>query len=709
MAGKNAERVPAVSEGKVGEDQTKYAQTPAGYQALWKTEFDESDKFLEKFHKQANETLKRYIDDRTGMNTGGAYEKRTNLFNSSIRTKQAMMFGNRPKTDVVRKYDDTDDDVGRVSAEMMQRVLNSSAEEPDDNFVAANEHVLDDFLTVSFGVSKHRYEAELRKAEAVPAVMEPQVDEMTGAPMKHGNGRPMLVEKAPAVPAHDEKVWENVATDYFHWRDVKWSECKVWEEMRWASFRTPMTRKQLVDRFGKKGEKVPLNYGKRDREDVEHKDEQENFPWDRAEVWEIWSKEHGKVFWFVRGMRAILEVEDDPYELAAFWPFQKWMMDGLTTSKMLPKPIYLIAQDMYLEIETLTTRIGLLQKALRVVGVFDETFKDALQNLMEETDENAMVAVPEWAMFAERGGMDGAVSWFPVEQVAKVLTELRQQRQEDKGLLFEITGDSDIMRGQTDPRETLGAQQIKSRFASARMQRNQDMFAEYVSEGQTIRAEMIAKFYEPDELKRRSNIMSTKDAEYADQAIELLKTEGVNNYRIAVKSDQLALTDFASKKQDRVEFLTGMTTFFKEAGPIVAADPLLFTLFGEALKAYAAGFRGMDALESCIDKYISAKEKQMQAMQQGGGPPGVDPAVQAQQLKNEQTQMQGQQQQEKHGMEMQKIQAETQQHTQEAQVDTQSTIMQARAQAQADALSAASGAMGQPAPRSKVRPSGGRR
>jgi hypothetical protein len=69
---------------------------------------------------------------------------------------------------------------------------------------------------------------------------------------------------------------------------------------------------------------------------------------------------------------------------------------------------------------------------------------------------------------------------MPVDQAVAILNSLYEARARQKAIIDELTGISDIVRGDTDPNETMGAQQLKSNYASIRLQRMQKEVQRYV-------------------------------------------------------------------------------------------------------------------------------------------------------------------------------------------------------------------------------------
>ena len=69
-----------------------------------------------------------------------------------------------------------------------------------------------------------------------------------------------------------------------------------------------------------------------------------------------------------------------------------------------------------------------------------------------------MVPISNWAAF---GGTKDVIIWMPIDMIAQTITALVTLRKQIIEDIYQIMGLSDIMRGATDPHETLGAQQLK--------------------------------------------------------------------------------------------------------------------------------------------------------------------------------------------------------------------------------------------------------
>jgi predicted HAD superfamily Cof-like phosphohydrolase len=87
-----------------------------------------------------------------------------------------------------------------------------------------------------------------------------------------------------------------------------------------------------------------------------------------------------------------------------------------------------------------------------------------------------------------------------------VLEALYKSREQTKQTIYEIIGLSDIMRGATKATETLGAQELKSRWGSVRLQRMQKEVQRFVRDILRLKGEVIAEHYEPELLSEMTQI-----------------------------------------------------------------------------------------------------------------------------------------------------------------------------------------------------------
>ena len=581
------------------ESSKDFADTPQGMAQRWSAEIEASKKELEKFQEKADKITRRYLDKRDDWQEE---QSRVNLFWSTTKVLLSLLYARPPRASVARSFLDADDDQARVAGQIMQRLLNRSFDDNVSDWDATVRQGIEDWLVVGMGQLWERYEVET-VVEEIPA----QFDPLTGE------------EIAPAS-TYERIVNEDAPCDYVYWKDFFWSPARTWPEVRWVARRVYMTKDQLVKRFGEEIAKiVPTSSTK--PKDIN--DGQPGFDvWSKAEVYEIWCKENKRVYWLAKGCEVILDYKDDPLGLDKFFPCPKPLIANVTSSNFMPRADYVFAEDQFNELDEINTRITWLTRAAKVVGVYDKS-ADGIQRMFNQAAENQLIPVDNWAMFSESGGIKGKVDWVPIDQVVNAIERLRQYRQDKTVQIYEVLGISDVMRGSSRASETATAQQIKAQFGSTRIQLMQFYIAEWITEALRIKAEIIAKHFQPETILQRSNILRTPDGQYAQPAIQLIKDEQLAEYRISIEADSMAAMDWAAERDAAVQFMQGLGAFISQVSPMAQAVPGAAPYLLRLLQWSVSKFRVSGEIEGILDQAIA------QMQNAGLQPPQPSPLQQA--------------------------------------------------------------------------------
>ena len=642
------------------ENASEFANTPKGLQQRWQIEIATQRENLREFRKRGQEAVKRFLGEHRPTETRGL-----NLFHSDVKVVRSMLYAKLPSVDVSRRFNDPDDDIGRVTAEMEERLLNTDIDRDDDGFKSALKYALEDWTLPGLGVARIRYDAEFEAVPGKPAITRP--DPETGEE----------TEVAPAVPEGEKVSDEDVETIYVHWEDFLFGPGKTWHDVQWVDFGTPMTEEPFTQRFGKKAWRKAPKKSSETGPDGKALSDDVKKAWAEVYVHEIWDKATRKVIWLVEGAGEVLDVEDDPLGLIEFFPCPKPLMRNVVTGKVEPRPDHEIAKNQYDLVEDMDVRLRRLIWYARVRGAYDKANAPELGRIFD-AGEGDMIGVEKWLNLLEKGGLDAAMAFLPLDAVVKAIEVLSVKRAEAISLLRQITGVPDILRGQATQKATATEQSIKAQAAGTRIEEDQNELARFASDLQRLRAECIAKWYEPETIIERSNIMRTKDAPKAKEAAALLK-DRYADYRIQVRPESMAMQDMATVRQERAEALMALGQHFTAMTPLVQmaipagpqaiqATMQLVTRLGQWM---VAGLRGASQAEQAFDDYAQAVQKlAAQAAAQPPAPPPPDPKVEAAKIdlqtkqmeagaKREQVAMESQVARQQHAMDMQKMQADT--------------------------------------------------
>jgi len=564
----------------------------------WCAEIARTEKELDnQWRRSALKVVDRYLDIRSDNSTGDATCK-YNIFWANVQILKSALYATTPSPAVTRQYGDAKDDVARTAALMLERILMFGINRDESDMHQAFKAAVEDRLIPGMGQVWLRYEAETEVYE-VPAITDP----MTG------------VELAPASEG-ERIVSEAAPADYVHWGDFIWSPARTWDEVWWVARRVWMRKKQFCARFGDEKYKE-LSSEASLAQKTEGK-MPKGFKKGRVEVFEVWCKETEKVYWCSSSLEQCLEDMDDPLGLDEFFPCPRPLFATHSTSDVTPRPDYVMCQDQYDELDVLNDRISILTKALRLVGVFDESMPQ-LKTLLTGP-EFTMVPVSNWAMFSEKGGMQGAVDWFPVADIATVLEKLMVQRQAVIGQIYELTSISDIMRGSSNPRETAKAQSLKAQYSSVRLQLTQQDVGTFVQHAMRLKAEIVCKHFQPESIIQQSQIQYTESGQYAQAAVELLKNFQSSEYRIEVSEESLSMADYTAERELRMEYVTAVGQFISQTAQMSVQMPQALPYILRILQWATAAFRGSNDIESVFDEAVAAAS-QPQPPQQGEAPP----------------------------------------------------------------------------------------
>lgn len=550
----------------------------------------------EKWVKRAKKIVRRYRDDRNGYSDSS---KRFNILWSNVQTTLPALYGKTPRAQVERRYKDQDP-VGRTASIILERALQYEIDR-DTEFDSAVKGAVLDRLLAGRGTAWVRFETkEIEIPEHVEESQEMQAEAM-------------------GLPEQPELMQESTPTDYVFWEDFRCSPARTWEEVTWVARRVYIGREEGIERFGEDFANVQLTHEPIGLDEIRKENPEGAEALKKAQVWEIWCKTSGCVYWIAEGHDKALDMKEDPYGLDGFWPCPKPIWATQTTDTLVPVPDYVQYQDQATELDKLTQRIDMLTDAVKVVGVYDAS-QPSIQRMLSEGVNNTMIPVDSWAAFAEKGGLKGTVDFMPLDQVLLALQNCYQAREQAKQVIYEITGLSDIIRGASMASETATAQQIKSQYASLRLRRLQADVAMFASELLRIKAQLMCDLYRPETLIQMSGIMATPDGQYAEAAIQLMKNEPARGFRIEVASDSLVEMDEASEKQSRTEFMTAFGSVMRESLPMVQAAPELGPLIGEVLTFVVRTFKGGRSLENVLEQTIAKMNEPKQEQPQGPSP-----------------------------------------------------------------------------------------
>lgn len=310
---------------------------------------------------------------------------------------------------------------------------------------------------------------------------------------------------------------QRVCVEHLDRKDFVHTAARKWSEVPLAARRAWMTRKEMRKRFQKHSgdayKDATLSSG--DGEEKENRG--------KAGVWEAWDKTRNRVYWVCEGVSVMLD-EDAPHlKLRGFFPCPRPAYGTLKRRTLLPVPDYTRYAGHFAKINSLTRRIYALLDMVRMKGLIAAggDVGDAVEQALKD-DANAALLIPVPAAALIQGASAGFVQWMPLEQIAAAITGLIEARRELFSDYDRLSGISDIMRGETEADETLGAQQLKSQYGSVRVREKCKELQRIACDITKIASEIMAENFSQETFLEMSQmeIPTKADIEKRIKAIE---------------------------------------------------------------------------------------------------------------------------------------------------------------------------------------------
>ena len=511
----------------------------------------------------------------------------------------------------------TPDPIGRLAAEVLQRALEAALDRDpvDETF----EHVVLDHVLVGRGVPWVRFDA--------------RVDD-------------------------DEVSGESAPVEYVHWSDFAHSaHARTWAENRKTGFvarQVRMTLARGVKRFGEKFRMVPLD-ARIDSSDVEETTEQWAARTQHGAVWEIWCADSRTVKWVAKGLAELLDERPDPLGLEGFFPCPRPAYGTHSTRSLIPVPDFLQYQKLADQLDDITDRIHDLVGEIRVRGIYDSTMTH-LASLLSDASADKMYPVDGMTEYLGKGSqgstITGVVQFLPIEMFAAALAQLYQAREVAKQQLFEISGISDIVRGQVQNRyERLGQSELKGDFATRRIGAKRREIDRALRDCLAMKAEIMVEHFDPATLRAMAGFdlmapivaLHSRDPERADKIIgrvweriaALLRDERTRGFRIDIETDSTIAANEGEEVERRIAFLESAGAFFERSLPIVQAFPRLAPLVGDMTLFAVRSFRAGRSLEASFEDAVRTLTEAAEAPPpeaQGPSPEEVRAQAEAQKM-----------------------------------------------------------------------------
>lgn len=567
----------------------------------WKKQLERADREEAKWRKKARKVVERYKDEKDDAHDY-TQKRQFNILWSTTETMRPALLSAAPVPEVRPRYKQQDP-IARVAAKIAERSIEFSLDTYD--FISYGKKLVNDYLLPGRGVTRVRYKPTFeKKKERVPLQM---MDEGGEIVFRRKNGQSednfdTDAEGAFVMDEIEDLVYEEVHPERVPWKWFRCDPADEWKNCNWVAFGAPFTDSEGRDEFGKAWEGVSI----KNHVDTDSQSVKSEAMKDKIIVWEIWDKRTRKQLFVADGHDFILEENKDPLSLEDFFPMPEPIYAVEDNDTMVPTPEFCLWQDQADELDLITERISKVTSAIKARGAYAGEKKRELTEILT-ADDNELVAMDDWVSMIDKGGLDGLISWVPIEQFAKVLQILENERRTKIQEIFELTGISDIMRGSSDQYETAEAQRIKASSAGRRLLTKQQAVQAHFRDIFRLKVEIIAENFDPQTLKMMVGLDDDAENEIFDEALEMLKNDSRRAFNVDVETDSTIAPDEEREKRGLSEAMQAVSGYMTAIGPLVQSGALPMPVAMGLLQDYLRKFRFGRKLDELLEQMKNAE------------------------------------------------------------------------------------------------------
>lgn len=521
----------------------------------WHKKLSRAEEFWRPFHELVEETREYYKNQKN--------KNKHNIFWAAVEIMKPFLYFKQPRPYVDRKEKNADPVIS-AACRIVENALMWDLEQFD--FDSVVKYARNDFLISGMGVLEEKYEAELKHAEIGGEIGE-------------------------------IKASERVVTDYFDPVDFLADSEKVgiWEEADWVARKIWMTKQEVIDAFGEEVRDLIVDPGDND---YKGKD---------TLIYKIWDKTSKKIYWISKECEIrFLKISEDMLKLQGFLPLPKPIFATQSNDAMVPVPDYSEIKSLLDELDGVTSRMRMTMKAFKVSGAYDRAFPE-LGNILNK--DVTLVAVDDFDKLRDVGGLRGVIDFAPIEQYLNVLRGLAERRQQLKTELFEISGVSDIMRGNSDPNETATAVRQKTNFGSLRNQDRQNDMQRFLTDLFKIKAEIICERFSDETLAAFLPQSDAYPPEVIVKAVLYLKEQKLRGMILGIETDTAFNQEAEARKA--METVKSINDMIKVAFEVLSAQPLLLPLYKQMIMSVVVTLPNARQFQSVIEQTFAKIEQQI--------------------------------------------------------------------------------------------------
>lgn len=569
------------------------------------------------------------------------------------KIRQPIVFARLPIP--ILKDTQGDDPYGRTACVIGERFTRSILKTFDafTEFAAG----IDDFLVVNFGWGRWFYKTDLsiedEKIRLQLVEPPPIPQDPNQPPVEQDPQQPMLVNPMTGEQIIDtSQVLEDdmgpymltgqkidVEAESVHFESQLYSALYVEEDIRkWNEVtRCAMEYHYSYRDFKKK-------FGQAALDKITLADIEEHKTGKPIIVFEYWDKLYKECRWLAENSNDFFQPEHDAefskttgleeveeetkeydnsdlYGLSTFYPCTEPLVFNNTPRNFWPTPEFFQVGDIIDDINTIFSRLVLLTKAVRVRFLYDSSVPQ-LSSLIGETGEGGGLGIPnlEKQLIAGKGTLAMLVQYFPVDEIIQGLNNMYQAFSQRLDTFYQVTGMSDLIRGQTNPDsdKTYGERQLEGKFALNRIEPYQRKAQEWLKNNYQIGMEMGLKMFSDQTIDDyiTPQTLDDEDKQRYVGALALLKDNKRSRFRVDFETDSTIAINENWRRQQAIETANIITKMLESTANVAQTNPelaqtelkIMEHVIGELTNGKLFIDEVKASIKETIDKVMAPKE-----------------------------------------------------------------------------------------------------
>ena len=497
----------------------------------WLNKIHKAKQKEEMWRQRAKKCIRIYRNDNTAEGTTysspSQYTDKEDAFNILYANTQVLkpaLFSNMPKPDIRNRFLQ-DKALATMAGDIIEKNLIYGMDV--GNFENIADQLVTDLLLTGRAVSRIRMEAVYDQKEIEETSPDGDV----------------------SIDIQEEIVEQRVFTDRVEYDKYIVEPCHNEKYVTWKGQEHNLKEPEFKKLFPDKNF-IPATPQK----DTERFDTDPYYT-----VYEIWDKTKKKVYYFGEAQEP-LKIMDDPYNLKDFFPYDA-LYSIPTNDTLVPLPEFVIYESQAYELNQVSFRITDLIKAAKSIGIYDSSSME-MQDLLQGMD--SQVIPYNGNALREGHGIKGVLDFVDITPISIVIQQLYLQRDQIKKIIDDVTGISDITRGETNPNETAKAQVLKSQYAGLRIRNRRKNINIFLVSMIRKMAEMMCRFYTLDQLQEISGV---EDIPF--EVENIIRDDVIRNYIIDIETDSTIMQDMDETSEKRAALIGSILNYLQGAAPLV--------------------------------------------------------------------------------------------------------------------------------------------